>query len=686
MTELPPLQLDQTIGFNGTITNGYQVHPNGYNLVYALGTNLVISEPGGIPTFLIGHSGHVTTFAISKCGRYIASGEQTQTGFPAYIIIWDFMKREQIHKLKQHNGSVFSLSFSPSSDYMVSLGGLDDKNVVVWNVKEGRALCGSPIGIEAGYYVKFFNNSDESFISGGLCQPRVWDIDYKNTKLIPNDIQLGHIRRVTTCAAIDENDEIAYVGTSTGDILAIHVQNYLLKHTGPSKAANRLQEGCTAICLYQNGRNGPLAVAAGSGNGDVFCYEVLDPYAPQQPLFKIIGKTRIMGKVTSITVRPFNPAPPKPKPKARTYTVTKKKEATNGPPKKIDPRGRVVPIATAQRSLIPRQTEAVRPAAPISQSDSTYHELLCGTDKATVYSVISPTMQADLQQTCHVTGVNGVAFPPTTAEIFASCADGDIRLWHLPTSNELLRIEIPNQNCLCCCFNPAGSEIISGWSDGKIRSFGPESGRLLYVINDAHKQVTSITTLHKTPMLVSGGSEGQVRVWKLTRDSQTLVATMKEHRQRVNSVKVTNDDSECVSVSDDGTAFTWSLERYLRLKHMMKATNFKCVDYLPDCTQLVTCSTDRTATYWDAYEGSLLRELPLSDLELFALAIDPSGTLMAVGGSDKVVRIVDYDEGKVLLMGEGHPEKITCLTWSPDGRKLVSGSADGSIFIWNLDI
>ena len=39
----------------------------------------------------------------------------------------------------------------------------------------------------------------------------------------------------------------------------------------------------------------------------------------------------------------------------------------------------------------------------------------------------------------------------------------------------------------------SGKSIISGWSDGKIRAFAPQSGKLLYTIHDAHhKAVTSI--------------------------------------------------------------------------------------------------------------------------------------------------------------------------------------------------
>ena len=38
-----------------------------------------------------------------------------------------------------------------------------------------------------------------------------------------------------------------------------------------------------------------------------------------------------------------------------------------------------------------------------------------------------------------------------------------------------------------------GKSIVSGWSDGKIRAFLPQSGDLLYVINDAHNHgVTAV--------------------------------------------------------------------------------------------------------------------------------------------------------------------------------------------------
>jgi WD40 repeat protein len=63
-----------------------------------------------------------------------------------------------------------------------------------------------------------------------------------------------------------------------------------------------------------------------------------------------------------------------------------------------------------------------------------------------------------------------------------------------------------------------GKSIISGWSDGKIRAFGPQTGKLLYTINDAHhKAVTALAATSDSKRLISGGEEGEHRLrqtWK----------------------------------------------------------------------------------------------------------------------------------------------------------------------------
>lgn len=52
-----------------------------------------------------------------------------------------------------------------------------------------------------------------------------------------------------------------------------------------------------------------------------------------------------------------------------------------------------------------------------------------------------------------------------------------------------------------------GKSIVSGWSDGKIRVFLPQSGKLLYVINDAHNHgCTAVVSTADGSKIISGGA------------------------------------------------------------------------------------------------------------------------------------------------------------------------------------
>lgn len=123
--------------------------------------------------------------------------------------------------------------------------------------------------------------------------------------------------------------------------------------------------------------------------------------------------------------------------------------------------------------------------------------------------------------------------------MFATCSVNDIRVWNAKNRQELLRIQVPNLECFCVAFMNDGKSIISGWNDGKIRAFLPQSGKLMYVINDAHIHgVTSISTTSDCQRIISGGSEGEVRVWKIGKQTQVMESSMKEHRGRVWSIQV----------------------------------------------------------------------------------------------------------------------------------------------------
>ncbi len=65
-----------------------------------------------------------------------------------------------------------------------------------------------------------------------------------------------------------------------------------------------------------------------------------------------------------------------------------------------------------------------------------------------------------------------------------------------------------------------------------------------------------------------------------------------------------------------------------------------------------------------------------------ALAIDPSGTWLAVAGDDKSIRILQASNFEQVALLRGHRDLIRTLEFRHDGKVLASSGNDGSLILW----
>ena len=108
------------------------MHPDACHMIYPLGNTIVIEDlmatkqDKSRQEFLVGHTDNVSCIAVSKSGRYVASGQSTHMGFKADIIVWDFESRSLLKKFSLHKVKVQALAFSANDKFLVTLGGEDD--------------------------------------------------------------------------------------------------------------------------------------------------------------------------------------------------------------------------------------------------------------------------------------------------------------------------------------------------------------------------------------------------------------------------------------------------------------------------------------------------------------------------------------------------------------------------------
>jgi WD40 repeat protein len=126
--------------------------------------------------------------------------------------------------------------------------------------------------------------------------------------------------------------------------------------------------------------------------------------------------------------------------------------------------------------------------------------------------------------------------------------------------------------------------------------------------------------------------------------------------------------------------------------------------FSPDGHEILTGGMDGVLRLWDANSGAEVRQLGEPGDPLLCIAFCPTsrdaahshyvlagrGSLRiqddkSEPGPDQVVQLLDTDTGKEKRSFRGHTHLVTGVAFSPDGRRILSGSMDGSIRLWKLE-
>jgi len=125
-----------------------------------------------------------------------------------------------------------------------------------------------------------------------------------------------------------------------------------------------------------------------------------------------------------------------------------------------------------------------------------------------------------------------------------------------------------------------------------VRAYTPQTGSPLWAIHHAHlRGVTALALSKDDKTLITGGEEGQVRVWSLCGGFQlTPIAIMKEHIGPVTGLRMRSDDKEVASSSGDGSIIIWDLKKFIRRTLVLQDTLFLDVAWHPSECQVNMCN------------------------------------------------------------------------------------------------
>jgi WD40 repeat protein/energy-coupling factor transporter ATP-binding protein EcfA2 len=71
--------------------------------------------------------------------------------------------------------------------------------------------------------------------------------------------------------------------------------------------------------------------------------------------------------------------------------------------------------------------------------------------------------------------------------------------------------------------------------------------------------------------------------------------------------------------------------------------------------------------------------------DVTSVAFSPDGSIILSGSADDSLRLWDIESGTEIRRFEGHTDDVTSVAFSPDGSIILSGSADDSLRLWDIE-
>jgi WD40 repeat protein len=211
-------------------------------------------------------------------------------------------------------------------------------------------------------------------------------------------------------------------------------------------------------------------------------------------------------------------------------------------------------------------------------------------------------------------------------------------------------------------FSPAGDLLVAA-ADGGVVGWDPRTGEQRFAWEGDAELVTALSAFFEAgKKIASGGQDGTVKVWDVA--TGRVVCTLAEERAQ--------PPEERAQPPED---------------IILPYGNVRSIAASEDGKTIVSAAyTDLTApsepiAIWDVAAGKVVKRLPASRSSKVALLPDRK-TL--VYQNVTTVHLDNLETGVRGHVLRGHEGYVSCLALTPDGSRLVTGSNDKTIKVWDL--
>ena len=249
---------------------------------------------------------------------------------------------------------------------------------------------------------------------------------------------------------------------------------------------------------------------------------------------------------------------------------------------------------------------------------------------------------------CHTGRIRSVCYLDNNRLATAS-SDTTIRIWDIETG--ACTQTLSGHEKTVWCLAPIDERYLSSASgDETIRLWDTQSGACIRIMSGSKMRSIRALCSIGGRMIASGSNDYKVRIWNI--DTGVCIHVLEGHTSGVWSICQT-DEGDLVTAGGDNTIRIWS------------PRSWTCLQVLNEATELP--ESDSTAKRIYIYSACTIEK-----------------HFVATASNDYIVRIYDIRTGECVKVLTGHINSVTSICYGGNDR-LVSGSMDESLRVWNID-
>lgn len=330
--------------------------------------------------------------------------------------------------------------------------------------------------------------------------------------------------------------------------------------------------------------------------------------------------------------------------------------------------------------------------------------------------------------------IRHLAFSPDGRKLAAVAEDAGGWIWALPSGKELASLRDGNRPSASIAWSSNGQTIAVGNKDGSISLWGSD-GKLNRTITNARGEVLDIHfTADGRELLCSGYPDEKSRTDTSRAARLVDVASGKDrvrfalHTNRVHCGGLSPDGKLAVTAGgNNNEVFVWrTADGSLVQRFGGKSRAVWSVGWSPD-GQAIAWGTTNTGNTWNGtvleesfqlatleWAGPPRGEFRRAELVRGMRSLEAKNFAMHIKQGERLVRsvqpagdgvycftwlpngrvamgtafglfLVDPETGQIVRPYRGHSGEVTAIALSPDGRRLVTGSTDQTVRIWDVD-